>query len=258
MHRYIFLRLTLLTLVLLLTMGHVEAQKLQLPLNQSWDKYCPKCTLANQALCKLYPCAKYNLRYDPIYRNITTKSNKWVRLANKIALKAVKQGDGPFGAVLVQYDDKTGKAIRFWTGDDHVERSHDPTAHAEMTVIRKASIQLGVDNLGKIHKKQSKLSQPSNTSHCVLYSSTEPCAMCIAAMYWAGINKLVFAATRYDANVPGVNFSDKLIDDELKLPYQLRKHMQIREAITDNSLDAYNYYKRSGTIKKYGNINNAD
>lgn len=75
--------------------------------------------------------------------------------------------------------------------------------------------------------------------------------MCLSAIYWAGIKTLVFSATRYDAAVKGVGFSDKLIYSELARPAQARKHMNVYFAKTANSLDAFNYYKRN-EVKRYG------
>jgi len=222
--------------------------------NQNWDQYCPKCTLLNQSLCEKYQCSEANINSDKAYQGIQVASDQWIRLANNVALEAVKHGGGPFGAVIVQVDNKTGKVLRYWIGYDHSANEHDPTAHAEISAIREAAKQLGVDNLGEIHREQSKLSQNGELSHCIIYSSTEPCEMCLAAIYWAGIREVVFAATRYDAAVPGVDFSDKLIHEESTKSYQDRQVVTIRQAITSNSLDAFNYYKRHGEIKRYGNV----
>jgi len=217
----------------------------------AWDGYCPPCTLTDKKACAALPCQTHNLLHGSTYQGIEVKGNQWMKLANQAALASVKHGGGPFGAVIVQIDDKTGTVIRYWVNHNQVVKNDDPTAHAEIATIRAAAKQLGVINLGHIKKEESKLAQPSEWSHVVMYSSAEPCPMCLAAIYWAGIRELVFSATRYDAAVKGVNFSDKMIYEELKRPYKNRKKMIVRRAGEGNSLDAFNYYKRT-PVKRYG------
>ena len=98
---------------------------------------------------------------------------------------------GPFGAVIV----KNNEIIA--DGFNIVTSSNDPTAHAEVTVIRKACEKLKTFNL----------------EGCELYTSCEPCPMCLSAIYWAGIKKVYYANTKEDADA--INFSDKFIYDEL-------------------------------------------
>lgn len=216
-----------------------------------WDNYCPACTLPDQTLCQSRPCQKQNITPGSVYAGIQAKGDPWMKMANQEALKSVQNGGGPFGAVILQIDDDSGKIIRYWVNHNHVVEWSDPTAHAEVTTIRTASRQLGVTDLGHINKKDAKLSQPGEWSHCIIYSSAEPCPMCLAAIYWAGIPKLAFSATRFDAAVPGVDFSDDLIYKELALPYAKRKHMQVVHSNMGDGLDAFNYYKRSD-VKRYG------
>jgi guanine deaminase len=113
--------------------------------------------------------------------------------AIKIAGKGIDKGGGPFGAVIA----KDGKIIS--EAYNSVVLTNDPTAHAEILAIRKASSTLKSHNLGE----------------CVLYSSCEPCPMCLGAIYWAGIKKVVYACDRVDAELAG--FSDKLIYEEIVL-----------------------------------------
>lgn len=215
------------------------------------DDYCPACKLSKQAECSQVPCQKQNIMPNPTYVGIQAEGDKWMRMASEEALKSVQNGGGPFGAVIVQIDDASGKVIRYWVNHNHVAEWSDPTAHAEVTTIRAAAKELGVLNLGHINKKDAKLSQPSEWSHCVIYSSAEPCPMCLSSIYWANIKDLVFAATRFDAAVKGVNFDDQMIYEELKLPYAKRKHMHVIHANIANSLDAFNYYKRNN-VARYG------
>ncbi|HUT79401.1 MAG TPA: nucleoside deaminase [Polyangia bacterium] len=100
---------------------------------------------------------------------------------------------GPFGAVVVQ-----GGAI-VARGNNRVVRDGDPTAHAEVVAIREACLALGTHVL----------------DGCVLYSSCEPCPMCLAAGYWSRIGRVVYAATHADAAAAG--FDDTLIYGQIVL-----------------------------------------
>jgi guanine deaminase len=127
-----------------------------------------------------------------------------LRHAIKIAENGIDKGFGPFGAVIA----KEGKIIA--EANNNVVMSHDPTAHAEVLAIRKAA------SLLKTH----------DLSECVLYSSCEPCPMCLGAIYWSGIKKVVYASDRHDAEKSG--FSDKLIYDEISIDPAKRKINFIR------------------------------
>lgn len=111
--------------------------------------------------------------------------------AVEIALQGIEHGYGPFGAVIA----RKGKVIA--EANNEVVLSHDPTAHAEVLAIRKASEKLGTHDL----------------SDCTIYSSCEPCPMCLGAVYWAGIQKVVYASDRKDAEKSG--FSDSMIFEEI-------------------------------------------
>jgi tRNA(Arg) A34 adenosine deaminase TadA len=116
----------------------------------------------------------------------------FMREAIALSIEKMEAGEGgPFGAVIV----KDGKAIgRGW---NRVTSANDPTAHAEIMAIREACKTLGTFDL----------------SGCEIYSSCEPCPMCLAAIYWARLEKLRFAATRADAADAG--FDDELIYSEV-------------------------------------------
>lgn len=113
--------------------------------------------------------------------------------AVQLAEEGIDTGCGPFGAVIVLKGDIISEAVNCVTS------SKDPTAHAEISAIRKASEILNTHNLGD----------------CILYSSCEPCPMCLGAIYWSGIKKVFFAADRRDAAMAG--FSDEYIYDEINL-----------------------------------------
>lgn len=113
--------------------------------------------------------------------------------------KSFKGEGGPFGAVIV----KAGRIIaRGW---NQVLKKNDPTCHAEMVAIRKACRKLGDYNL----------------AGCSIYVNCEPCPMCLSALYWAGVEKIYFAATRQDAATLG--FVDEFLYQELLLPVEKRK-----------------------------------
>ncbi|MDA7980785.1 MAG: nucleoside deaminase [Pirellulales bacterium] len=204
-----------------------------------------------------YPCQKHNIKNagnsSHPYQGIEAGSNRWIRMACAEAHKSVAEGGGPFGAVIVQVDDATNQVIRYWRSRNQVTKSVDPTAHAEVTAVRMAAADLGVYNLGEIRRNdpQLRLPQTCETSHCEIYSSCEPCPMCYAAIRWARIDTLVFGATRFDAAVPGVDFSDLELYEELSTPYQDRHRFGLRvlQATTDNSLDAFNLWKNSDKVE---------
>ena len=117
-----------------------------------------------------------------------------LREAIRLSRDRMRQGrGGPFGAVVVR--DATIVA-RGWNA---VTSSNDPTAHAEVVAIRRACRKLGTFSL----------------AGCVLYASCEPCPMCLAAAYWARVDRLVYAATRDDAARAG--FDDALLYREIPL-----------------------------------------
>jgi len=123
---------------------------------------------------------------------------KMLRKAIQLSLKGIAAGGGPFGAVIV----KDGKEIA--GGYNQVTKKNDPTAHAEITAIRKAAKNLNTFDL----------------SGCEIYTSCEPCPMCLSAIYWARIDKIYYANTKADAQAIG--FDDSFIYDQLDLPEEKR------------------------------------
>jgi tRNA(Arg) A34 adenosine deaminase TadA len=111
---------------------------------------------------------------------------------------------GPFGAVVV----KDGKIIG--KGGNQVTIANDPTAHAEIVAIRQAAKNLGTFDL----------------SGCEIYSSCEPCPMCLGAIYWSRINKLYYAATKEDA--AKADFDDSFIYNEFTKPKTERKLQSVQ------------------------------
>ena len=116
-----------------------------------------------------------------------------MREAIKLSAESVQSGGGPFGAVIV----RNGEIIA--RGENRVTVCNDPTAHAEVSAIREAAARLGTYDL----------------SGCEIYSSCEPCPMCLGAIYWARLDRLYYAGTRADA--ANVGFDDAHIYEELPL-----------------------------------------
>ena len=219
---------------------------------QPWSGYDSKSDLPADLLKRL-PSSTYNIKPSAKYHNAECGSNKWIERACDEALRSVQHGGGPFGTVVVQIDNATEKAFRYWIAWNHVTEWIDPTAHGEITGIRQACQELGVFNLGNIKSDDPnlKLKQPGKTSRVELYSSAEPCPMCYTGARWARIDWIYFAATVYDAAAQGVNFSDEPIYNELSLNYEHRVPFGSHcfQCETANSLDAFNHYKRGNTIK---------
>ncbi len=129
---------------------------------------------------------------------IKSEEVQFLEMAIEAAAQNIKEGGGPFGAVVVREGVPVSKS------GNRVVPNNDPTAHAEVQAIRIASSVLKTFDL----------------SDCVIYSSCEPCPMCLGAIYWAGIKRVVFAADRHMAAAAG--FSDELIYRELALPTEKR------------------------------------
>ncbi len=123
----------------------------------------------------------------------------FMQMAIDLASENVKCGNGgPFGAVIV----KDGEVIA--TGANNVTNFNDPTAHAEVTAIRNACKKLSSFQL----------------DGCEIYSSCEPCPMCLGAIYWARPKALYFAADKHDA--AEVGFDDSFIYEQIELDYSKR------------------------------------
>jgi guanine deaminase len=124
---------------------------------------------------------------------------KFMQRAINLSRKSVKLGGGPFGAVIV----KNGEIIA--EASNGVTKNNDPTGHAEINAIRKAAKEL----------------QNFDLNGCEIYSSCEPCPMCLGAIYWAGLDQLYFANTKEDA--AQIQFDDQFIYEEIEKPFQERR-----------------------------------
>ncbi len=136
---------------------------------------------------------------NPKPEDMQEKQKEWMREAIALAEENVSKGGGPFGALIV----KDGEVIAR-TGNT-VTLSNDPTAHAEVNAIREACRRLDTFDL----------------SGCEIYSSCEPCPMCLSALYWARVEKIYFAGSRHDAADAG--FDDQFLYDEIGKPLSQRK-----------------------------------
>ena len=116
---------------------------------------------------------------------------RFMAMATKLSYDNIDKGGGPVGAVIVKGDEVIS------TGANAVTLLNDPTAHAEVLALRNACAQL----------KDFRLTD------CIVYSSCEPCPMCLSALYWAGVKKIFFANTKEDA--AAIDFSDNFIYEEL-------------------------------------------
>ena len=130
---------------------------------------------------------------------MTETDRKFMRQAIDLSIENIRNGGGPFGAVIV----RNGEVVA--TGVNNVVPHCDPTAHAEVCAIRKACQKVGDFKL----------------DGCTIYTSCEPCPMCLSAIYWSGIERIFYGNTKQDAE--DINFSDKFIYDELALPMTERR-----------------------------------
>ncbi len=145
---------------------------------------------------------------------MTQQDKEFMQMAIDASIQNVKNGGGPFGAVIVS----NGQVIA--TGVNRVTANNDPTAHAEVSAIRTACAQLGTFHL----------------QDCVIYTSCEPCPMCLSAIYWSGITRIYYGNTAQDAD--NIGFSDKFIYDELATPMSQRS-IPVQNIMRDEALSAF-------------------
>ena len=147
-------------------------------------------------------------------------SNKNFMLrAIELSINSANNDGGPFGSVIV----KNNKIIA--EGSNKVTSTNDPTAHAEIVSIREACKKLKTFNL----------------TGCDLYSSCEPCPMCLSAIYWSHIDNIFYANTRDDAKK--INFDDSLIYSEFSKKIEDRK-IPIKQMLRDEALQAFKIWSK--------------
>jgi tRNA(Arg) A34 adenosine deaminase TadA len=151
----------------------------------------------------------------------------FMKEAIRISITNVIEGKGgPFGAVVV----KDGKIIA--RGANQVTNSKDPTAHAEVVAIRNAC----------------KILDTFQLDGCTIYTSCEPCPMCLGAIYWARPDRLFYANTKADA--ASIHFDDQFIYDEIALPFGERK-LFTAQLLRDDALEAFQLWQENNTKIEY-------
>ena len=147
--------------------------------------------------------------------------------AIQLSIENVHSGrGGPFGAVIVK------DSIIIAEGANQVTSTNDPTAHAEVVTIRQACQELGVFDL----------------EGCEIYSSCEPCPMCLGAIYWAHLSRIYFANA--DADASKIGFDDSLIYRELAQPHSKRKIPMI-QIMREQALAAFRAWENKPNKIEY-------
>ena len=152
--------------------------------------------------------------------------NKFMQRAIELSIESINSGGGPFGSVIV----KDEKIIS--EGMNRVTVDNDPTSHGEIVAIRNACKKLNTFNL----------------SDCSLYSSCEPCPMCMSAIYWSRIEKVYYANTRDDAKK--IEFDDSFIYSEISKENKDRSIL-MEQILRDEALEAFEIWKNKTDKTKY-------
>jgi len=148
------------------------------------------------------------------------EKNKFMLRAIELSIKSAETIGGPFGCVVV----KENKIIS--EGSNKVTSTNDPTAHGEIVAIREACLKLNTFNL----------------SGCELYSTCEPCPMCLSAIYWSHIDNIFYANTRDDAKK--INFDDSFIYSEFSKKIEDRK-IPTKQMLRDEALKAFELWNKN-------------
>ena len=173
------------------------------------------CVLAVTA-CKTHQTAE----------SITPRDEAFMHEAIRLSEESVARGGGPFGAVIV----KDGEIIA--SRSNSVTLDNDPTAHAEVNAIRAACRALDTFDL----------------DGCVIYTSCEPCPMCLGAIYWAGIDRIYYANTRQDAEA--IEFADNFIYEELDRP-MARRDVPLIQLLRDEAQTAFRLWSEKVDKTEY-------
>jgi len=152
--------------------------------------------------------------------------NEFMKRAIELSIESVNKGGGPFGCVIVK-DEKIVSE-----GSNKVTSTNDPTAHGEIVAIREACKKINNFNL----------------NGCELYSTCEPCPMCLSAIYWSRIDKIYYANTRKDAQK--IDFDDSLIYLELQKNIDKRKIPMI-QMMRNEALKAFELWDKKIDKVKY-------
>lgn len=154
------------------------------------------------------------------------KQIELMRRAIRLSEDSVRNGGGPFGAVIAKGDEIIAEASNSVTIDN------DPTAHAEVNCIRQATRRLGTFDL----------------SGCDIYTSCEPCPMCLGAIYWAHLDHIYYANDRKDA--AAIGFDDDFIYQEIALT-PADRHKPMRILLPDEAKKAFEAWRESDSKTEY-------
>ncbi len=150
----------------------------------------------------------------------------FMREAIRLANESVAAGGGPFGAVIV----RDGRILAGCSNSVTID--NDPTAHAEVNAIRSACRSVGNFSL----------------AGCTIYTSCEPCPMCLGAIYWAGIDHIYYGNTRKDA--AEVNFADDFIYEELERPIASRR-LPMQRLLAGEALESFRLWSAKTDKTEY-------
>ena len=150
----------------------------------------------------------------------------FMKKAIVLSIQNIKDNGGPFGCVIVKDNNIIAEGV------NRVTFNNDPTAHAEIVAIRNACNKLNTFNLER----------------CELYSSCEPCPMCLSAIYWSHIDKVYYGNSREDA--AKIQFDDKFIYDELLLNMEERK-IPISQISRDEAIKSFNLWENEENKIRY-------
>ena len=158
---------------------------------------------------------------------MTEEDEKFMRRAIELAQNGMKTGaGGPFGAVVVKDGEIVGE------GSNRVTSTNDPTAHAEIVAIRDACAKLNSFQL----------------DGCTIYTSCEPCPMCLGAIYWARPARIFYAATHSDA--AQIGFDDQFIYEEIEKPIEARR-IETINLLRDEGLKVFEDWARKTDKTEY-------
>lgn len=158
---------------------------------------------------------------------MTEKDEYFMRRAIALAQNGMDSNTGgPFGAIVVKNNEIIGE------GNNRVTSTNDPTAHAEIVAIREACQKLNSFQL----------------EDCVIYTSCEPCPMCLGAIYWARPAKVFFACTREDA--AQIGFDDQFIYEEIEKNFENRQ-MHLSNILRSEGLSVFNNWANKTDKTKY-------
>jgi guanine deaminase len=163
---------------------------------------------------------------SPMASDHPAASAEFMRRAIHLALDNIRAGGGPFGAVIA----KNARIIA--EGANRVTATNDPTAHAEIVTIREACRSLGDFQL----------------VGCDLYTTCEPCPMCLGAIYWARPDRIFYAGTAADAAAAG--FDDAFIYDELKRAHDTRR-IPMTQLLRNESLTIFTTWQNLENKTQY-------